>query len=255
MNDVTVSGVVLEERFGLRLTGESEFKPPKPKMRMIDIPGGDGALDATEAFGDVLYENREHVMVFSVPTGAGDFERIKTDVARFLHGRLFDYVLGFDRGYVYRGRFEVDEWYSRMHLRRIKVKVTANPYKSAGTKVHEVDAQAGAQLRLLPGRGRVRPVFESRMPCHVVANGVDVVLPPGSHTAVGLTIRDGASDVYVNTGGSIRGGTTTWGDLKERGLTWADLKGKRWHEIMYMAGAPAPNEAYRVKIAYEVLEL
>ena len=143
----------------------------------------------------------------------------------------------------------------RMHDRRIKVKVSANPYKSAGLKVHVIDAQAGANLRLLPGRGRVRPVFESAMPCHVVAGGVDVVLPPGSHTAVGLTVRDGASDVYVNTGGSLRGGTTSWGDLKERGLAWGGLKGKRWNEAMYMAGAPAPNEAYQVKIAYEVLEL
>ena len=53
----------------------------------------------------------------------------------------------------------------RMHDRRIKVKVSANPYKSAGLKVHVIDAQAGANLRLLPGRGRVRPVFESAQMC------------------------------------------------------------------------------------------
>lgn len=252
---ITVGGVDIESRFGVMLTDESTFNPPPVKRCMLERPGGDGSLDVTEAFGDVLYGDREDRLVFLVDSPPSEFERVKTDVARFLHGRSYDYQLTSDPGYTYRGRFVVDEWYQQACFQKMIVNVYANPYKSAGTKVHTVDAQAGANVRLLPGRGRVRPVFESQMPCHVVANGVDVVLPPGSHTAVGLTIRDGASDVYVNTGGSIRGGTTTWGDLKARGLTWGDLKGKRWHEVMYMAGAPAPNEAYRVKIAYEVLEL
>ncbi|MFQ9181067.1 MAG: hypothetical protein ACLR3C_15085 [Eggerthella lenta] len=182
MSGVVVNGVDLEARYGLRLTGDSEFGPPAPKSYLLDLPGGDGSLDVTEAFGDVLYENREDTMVFYAVAdpGAAAFERLKTDLCRFLHGRAYDYGLPFDPGYVYHGRFSVDEAYMRMHDRRIKVKVSANPYKSAGLKVHVIDAQAGANLRLLPGRGRVRPVFESAMPCHVVAGGVDVVLPPGS---------------------------------------------------------------------------
>lgn len=252
---ITVNGVDLEKRFGVLLTDETSLNPPAVKSYLLDLPGGNGSLDVTEAFGDVLYENRKDVLVFLVDSPPSEFERVKTDVARFLHGREYDYTLDVDPGYIYHGRFEVDEYYQKACLQKMKIRVSANPYKSAGLKVHVVDAQAGANLRLLPGRGRVRPVFESAMPCHVVAGGVDVVLPPGSHTAVGLTVRDGSSDVYVNTGGALRGGTTSWGDLKGRGLAWGGLKGKRWNEAMYMAGAPAPNEAYQVKIAYEVLEL
>ena len=121
--------------------------------------------------------------------------------------------------------------------------------------MHEVDAQAGAHLTLSPGRGRVQPVFESKMPIHVIANGVDATLPAGSHTAVGLSINSDAAEVYVNTGGSVRGGSTTWGDLKEMGLTWGQLKGKRWHEVMWLKEQPVANDAYKVKIAYEVKEL
>lgn len=255
MSGVVVNGVDLESRYGLRLTGDSEFNPPQPKSYLLDLPGGDGSLDVTEAFGDVLYENREDTMVFYVVAdpGAGAFERLKTDLFRFLHGRAYDYTLPFDPGYIYHGRFSVDEAYMRMHYRRIKIKVVSNPYKSAGWKTHNVDAQAGAHLVLHPGRGRVRPVFESKMPVHVISNGVDVTLPAGSHTAVGLTIRSGAAEVYVNTGGSIRGGSTRWSDLA--GKTWGDLKGKRWYEAMWVEAPPAVNESYQVKIAYEVLEL
>lgn len=255
MSGVVVNGVDLEARYGLRLTGESEFNPPKPKSYLLDLPGGDGSLDATEAFGDVLYENREDTMVFfvSAEPGAREFERVKTDLARFLHGRAYDYVLPFDPGYVYHGRFAVDEAYMRMHYRRVKVKVTAQPYKSAGVKTHVVDAQAGARLVLKPGRGRVSPVFESKMPIHVMADGVDVTLPAGSHTAVGLSIRSGDAEVYVNTGGTNKGGSASWADLAKN--TWGQLKAKRWHEAMWIGGAPAENDAYKVKIAYEVKEL
>lgn len=255
MNELTVGGVALEERYGLVLTSESEYNPPKPKAYLLDLPGGDGSLDVTEAFGDVLYENREDVLVLAYEGEPEEFERIKTDVARFLHGKVHDYALSFDPGYVRRGRFAVDEWYSRMHCLQMKIRVTADPYKSAGVKVHEVDAQAGAHLVLKPGRGRVSPVFESKMPVHVIADGVDAVLPAGSHTAVGLSIRDGASEVYVNTGGSSKGGTTTWGDVREAGLTWGDVAKMRWHELMYLKGAPPENDAYKVKIAYQVKEL
>lgn len=255
MSGVVVNGVDLEARYGLRLTGDSEFSPPAPKSYLLDLPGGDGSLDATESFGDVLYENREDTMVFFVDAapGAREFERVKTDLMRFLHGKAYDYVLPHDPGYVYHGRFAVDEAYMRMHYRRVKVKVTADPYKSAGVKTHVVDAQAGAHLTLLPGRGRVSPVFESKMPVHVVADGVDVTLPAGSHTAVGLSIRSGHAGVYVNTGGTNKGGSASWSDLA--GMTWAQVKAKRWHEVMWIGGAPAENEAYKVKIAYEVKEL
>ncbi|TNU89388.1 hypothetical protein FIC87_11355 [Eggerthella lenta] len=254
MNDVVVGGVSLEQRYGLVLTSESEFNPPKPKEYLLDLPGGDGSLDVTEAFGDVLYENREDVLVLAAEGDPEGFERVKTEVARFLHGKVHDYALSFDPGYIRRGRFAVDEWYSRMHCMRMRVRISANPYKSAGVKVHEVDAQAGAHLTLKPGRRRVRPVFECSVPIHVISNGVDVHLPAGSHTAVGLTISAGNADVYVNASEtSVFGGTTTWADLK--GMTWADLKGKKWNEVMWLGGPPPENDAYKVKIAYEVLEL
>lgn len=252
---IVIDGVDVESRFGLILTDESVFSPPVVKTYLLDLPGGDGSLDATEAFGDVLYNNREDVLVFLVDSPPSEFERVKTDVARFLHGRVCNYTLSADPGYTYRGRFEVDEYYQKACFQKIKIKVTADPYKSADIKVHEVDAQAGAHLTLKPGRGRVQPVFESQMPIHVIANGVDVVLPAGSHTAVGLTIRDGASEVYVNTGGSGEGGSATWGDISAESLSWGSLNGKRWHEVMWIAGEPAPNDAYKVKIAYEVKEL
>lgn len=253
MNEVTVAGVSLERRYGLVLTNDSQFNPPRPKEYLLDLPGGNGSLDVTEAFGDVLYEMREDTMVFAVPQSFGDFSHVVTDLSRFLHGRAYDYALSFDPGYVYHGRFSVDETYSRMHDRRVKVRVTASTYKSAGVRVHEVDAQAGARLTLKPGRGSVSPVFESKMPIHVTADGIDATLPAGSHTVVGLSVRSGDADVYVNTGGSINGGTTTWAALK--GTTWGQLKAKRWHEAMWTDGAPPENAAYKVKISYEVLEL
>lgn len=252
---VIIDGIDIEKKFGVYVTDESTFAPPTVKSYLIDRPGGDSKIDATEVFGDVLYDDREDTLVLLVEDWVSDFSNVKTDIARFLHGKEYDFTYSWDPGYTYHGRFFLDEFYQQAGLRKIKVKITANPYKSAGIKVHEVDAQAGAHVMLNPGRGRVQPVFESKMPIHVIANGVDAMLPAGSHTAVGLSISSDAAEVYVNTGGSVRGGSTTWGDLKEMGLTWGDLKGKRWHEVMWLKELPPENDAYKVKIAYEVKEL
>ena len=249
---MVVAGHDLYEEYGMVMEDGFVLSPPKVKEYLIDRVGGDGAIDLTGAFDDVFYEDREQEFVFGI-INPSDFEAAKTRVSSFLHGQEHDYTLTFDPGYIYHGRFFVDEYYSKMHIGRIKVKVRAQPYKSAGVRVHEVDAQAGAYVELHPGRGSVSPVFESKMPIHVMANGVDVTLPAGSHKAVGLTVRAGKSNVYVNTGGSIRGGSASWGDLS--GKTWGSVAGKRWHEIMWLDGKPAENDAYKVKIAYEVREL
>lgn len=250
--ELVIGGKGMETHFGLRMLSAMELKPPEPKVYTVDIPGGDGVIDLTEAVsGDTSYSNRVQAFEFDA---FGDFELAKMMLSSYLHGKAFDYTIPGDPGYVYRGRWSVDSYEEiRAGRGRIRLVVDAEPYKSGGMRTHEVDAQAGAHLVLKPGRGRVQPVFESKMPIHVMAEGVDVTLPAGSHTAVGLTICNGDSEVYVNTGGTNKGGSASWADLAD--MTWGQVKSKRWHEVMWITGAPPENDAYKVKIAYEVKEL
>ena len=37
-----------------------DIEPAKPKTTYVDVPGGDGSLDLTEALGEVKYYDRTH---------------------------------------------------------------------------------------------------------------------------------------------------------------------------------------------------
>ena len=44
----------------------SEIPPAKPKTTYVDIPGGDGSVDLTEANGEVKYYDRDCKFIFTM---------------------------------------------------------------------------------------------------------------------------------------------------------------------------------------------
>ena len=66
-NRLIVNGVDLAERLKMILTDDYTFTPPSIKTYKVDIPGGHGQLDLTEAlFGDVVYDNRKEEYTFNL---------------------------------------------------------------------------------------------------------------------------------------------------------------------------------------------
>lgn len=104
------------------------IKPPKAKTSYIDIPGTDGTLDLSEAFGDVKFGDRTGSIVFSVlPTD--DWELKKSEISNFLHGQKFNITLDTDPDYYYQGRCSVNDYKSDKKNRQISVDLTLNPWK------------------------------------------------------------------------------------------------------------------------------
>lgn len=113
-----------------------DYTPAVPKTHYIDIPGGDGSIDATEADGTIHYQDREFQFVFSVmPGDTLTFEERQTVVARALHGKRFEIVLDKDPEYFWRGRVWIDEYASNKRLRQIAIVARVSPYKVRRQKV------------------------------------------------------------------------------------------------------------------------
>lgn len=110
-----------------------EIAPAKPKTNYIDIPGGDGSVDLTEAHGEVKYYDRECKFTFSMnPSGdlsEAAWEAKKTEVSNALNGNKFKITLDKDAEFYYLGRCEVNEYLSNKRLRQIVVAATVEPYK------------------------------------------------------------------------------------------------------------------------------
>lgn len=245
MGQMTIGGVDIDD-LGLKLLRTMELKPPEPKTVYVSVPGGDGVLDLTEAAtGDVAYSNREQAFVFDA---TGDFEAAKTRVSNMLHGRRLEYTVPGDPGYTYKGRFAVEEYEeARAGRGRIRIAVSADPYKRKPDQTFRVRAGGGADVRLPSGRMRVSPVFECSRPTVVTCNGVSATIPAGAGKVRGLYLHEGKNDMYVNSTPDLT--AAAWGDFASD--TWGDYAGMTWAEVAWRGHERPTGDQYDVFVTYE----
>ncbi len=104
--------------------------PAKPKSKYIDVPGGDGSIDATEATSEVKYNDREFSFTFTVfPKDTLTFEERQTVVSNALNGKRCKITIEKDPDYYLIGRCTVNEHLADKRLRQIVVSVRVAPYK------------------------------------------------------------------------------------------------------------------------------
>ncbi len=240
---VVIDGKDVSEAFGLMLIDGTELSPPAPKTYTVDIPGGNGVIDLTEALtGDTAFERRSQSFTFGV-VGPEDWERTKTRVSNFLHGRYLEYSLSWDPGYVYRGRFSVKEYTQHgltgTRYGQLSIEVDADPYKSKGTQAFRLNATGGRLFRFESGRRKVRPTVECESVCWVTFGGETVAVPAGTHVLRDVVFREGVNEVYVN---SRRIWAETWADVGEGGAdeaAWAAAAALTWDGIQRLGLADA----------------
>lgn len=120
-------------------TSRPSFSMPQVKSNFVDIPGGDGMLDLTAALtGRPTYSNRQGSFEFIVMNDYGYWTERYSDIANYLHGKVFKATLCDDPEYYYEGRFYLNEWKSDKNWSRIVIDYNVGPYKmsllSAGDK-------------------------------------------------------------------------------------------------------------------------
>jgi len=220
--------VDLTVRFQLILLDGYKLDTPEPKTYSVDIPGGDGNIDLTEALmGDTAYKNRNQEFTMVVPDLKDEhaFEERKTEVSNYIHGRIFDYRLTMDPGYIYHGRFTIEEnshvAYSSGILGAFTIKVDANPYKLKGRMTFNLNATGGKMFRIPSGRKRVHPIIEVTQPARVRFGDSITKVGAGSYTLNNVLFKEGYNDIYINTK-AIR--IVKWQDIGDiGGVTGAEL--------------------------------
>lgn len=79
---------------------------PELKTSMVDIPGGQGNLDLSEALTNYpLYGNRTGTLNFNVLNGYGDWKDRHQEIANYIHGKELTMSLEDDPDWYYTGRF------------------------------------------------------------------------------------------------------------------------------------------------------
>ena len=240
-NRLIVDGVDLTIRFQMALLDGYTLSPPEPKTYTVDIPGGDGVIDLTQSLtGDVAYKNRQQTFPFMV-VNPDSFERVKTDVSNFLHGKEFDYQITMDPGYTYHGRFTVNEYSHALYaypglVGTFTISVDAEPYKLKGHMTYRLNATGGKMFRLESGRKPVHPVVECTQPCKVRWGNVLTQVPAGTHRLNDVLFTQGYNEIYINSWTFYN---ITWGELGEGAahqMTWDEASRYRWDDLQRLEG-------------------
>lgn len=106
------------------------FNPPKPKEKLVDIPGADWHLDlSTSLTGEVLYEGREGSFEFIVDNGHVEWYDLYSQIMDYLHGQVLKATLEDEPVFYYEGRFSVNQWKSDPHNSKIVIDYNVSPYK------------------------------------------------------------------------------------------------------------------------------
>lgn len=247
-NRLIVGGVDLTERFRLILLDGYELEPPSPKTYTVDIPGGDGVIDLTDTLtGNVVYNNRTQKFSFALMNMKGvndvsiqEFERQKTEIMNFLHGKAFDYQMTMDPDYTYHGRFTVSShaqsMYANGRLGAIEITIDSEPYKLKENCTYKLNATGGKLFRLESGRKPVHPTLECTEPCQVTWAGNQFTVPAGTYRLNDVTFQDGWNEIYIN---SHKFWNITWEEVDEGGtheMTWEKAASYRWDDIQRLEG-------------------
>jgi phage-related protein len=120
--------------FRLILSPNNAIGTPTPKYELIDIPGGDGMLDFTEAFGEVKYGNRPMSFEFSTMVPQTEFLSLFATVQNALHGQKMKIILDDDPGFYYMGRITVSEWKASRLIGKLTIDCDCEPFKYKSQK-------------------------------------------------------------------------------------------------------------------------
>ena len=127
MNGVSFDLIHSYRQLGVIL-GNRDIERPKGKITNLDIPGKDGALDLSEAFGELRFNQRKVILPFKLRAEPEAAEQKISEVANLLSGKKVKITLDKDPEYYYLGRLEVEGKFLQP-VCQIFVTALCDPYK------------------------------------------------------------------------------------------------------------------------------
>lgn len=180
--------------------------PAKPKINLLEIEGMDGALDLTEANGEVKYYDRELKFTFTVfPEDDLTFEERQTAVSNALNGARCKITIDKDSDYYFIGRCAVNEYLCDKRLCQIVITATVAPYKLLQYEtVAPFTLTSSAQTIILVNRRKsVVPVITVTNSAKVIFGSVTQQLAAGSYKMLDLQLKPGNNVFTVSGTGTI----------------------------------------------------
>jgi phage-related protein len=178
---------------------------PEPQTNFVEIPGRDGALDLSEAFGTVRYTDR--IIPLTLYARA-PFDTLISAFAADLHGRRMNLIFDRDPTFYYDARVTLEDVERHAGYCELSLECRARPYK-----MEHFDTT----ITVLPTGSVTITLANTRMPvvptitvsaemtlAFTIAGVVHTIhLAPGSHVVSSLVLMQGDTQVEITGIGSI----------------------------------------------------
>jgi len=178
---------------------------PEPQTNFVEIPGRDGALDLSEAFGTVRYADRVVPLTLyaRVP-----FDALISAFAADVHGRRMNVIFDRDPTYYFDARVTVEDVEKHAGYCELSLKCRAKPYKMEHFETTMTVIPVGsATLTLTNLRMPVVPTItvSAEMTIAYTIRGVvyTINLSVGSHVVPSLVLFEGDTEIDITGTGSI----------------------------------------------------
>lgn len=181
--------------------------PATAKTNYIEITGGDGSLDLSEALGEIKYKARDFTFTFTInPLDAMTFDEKVSQVSNALNGKRFKITLDRDPDYYWEGRCTVDKYAQNAKIGQITVKAKVEPYKFKQTEtIVSFDLTSEeTEIVLKNSKKSVVPEITCTNDGATVTFGdVDVTLSVGTHKILDIYLKEGNNILKVLGSGTI----------------------------------------------------
>lgn len=204
MTDIRFGSQWAHADFGL-IVAPYAIPQPEPQTNYVDIPGRDGALDLTEAFGTVRYMDRGIPLILYVRP---PLDSTVSTFAAAVHGKRMHVIFGRDPTYYYDARMTITEVEKADGYSTIALSCRARPYKLKNLETTVSQSVTGsATVTLSNGRMPVVPsvTVTSEMALAYTLRGqaYTITLATGTHTIPSLVLQEGDTVITVTGTGSI----------------------------------------------------
>lgn len=202
---VTLGGKNLAETYGMNLVSYSTGVPT-PLVKLIDVPGRPGKLDATLALnGKVNYTSRPVTAEFHVRYNPyPDFETLVSTLSALFNGVESKMVFSTDPDWYYKGRFVIDKKKSNPITSTITISCKeAFPYKLEEVTVE--DTISSSKYVYCTGKEyNGAPTIYASVAMQVTFSGTTYQLKAGNNIIREIHFNSGSNSLRFLGTGTVR---------------------------------------------------
>lgn len=174
---------------------------PEPKTISVDIPGRDGKIDLSNAFGEIKYENRTLTFDFDIFSNPSDWWKLREKIAQTLYDKKIKIILDQDSNYYYLGRCKITSFTTTFTVAHISIECDCEPFKYKLTETSISNNLVAGETYTFSNLDKsVIPIFELSDEATVEFEGNSYSLSAGTHKVLDIIFKRGNNYIKIISG-------------------------------------------------------